>query len=189
MTPFADHDGPLDFRGLAAKIRSSSNFRVASQVFQWEGPCPATPRTAKQALDTIVLVPELQTFLTESLDPHDTSPLQIEPLHAECIFERASGSFERTLARAAADRLGAYSRILAEAIPADVESVQNVFRALGPYVPFEFLLGQPERCVQCRHEPREYFSSWFYGVAWDYCYCVIWESRRLVWMGCMTDTD
>jgi hypothetical protein len=189
MTPFADRDGPLPFRGLATRIRSSSNFRVASQLFQWEGPCPATPRTAKQALETIVLVPELQTFLTESLDAHDKSPFQIAPLHEECSFEQAHGAFERTLARAAADRLGAYSRILAEAIPRDVEAVQNVFEALGPYVPFEFPLGQPERCTQCSRKPREYFSSWFYGVAWDYCFCVIWESCRLVWIGCMTDTD
>ena len=42
---------------------------------------------------------------------------------------------------------------------------------------------------ECRKHNGHLFSDWFYGVAWDWCYCVIWEARGLVGLLCMTDTD
>ena len=100
MTPVADADGPLELAGIGARIRRSSNFRVAWQLFRCDGPCRATPRTARQILETVLVVPELQTFLAASLDAHGgPTPLRVEPLHAHCVFGSAAGSFERTLAR------------------------------------------------------------------------------------------
>jgi hypothetical protein len=188
MIPVARDKVPLDFERLAARIRRSSHFRVAWQLFEWAGPCKATPRLARQVLETIVLVPELQTFLASS-EPPFTKPLNVHQLHAHCAFKPAGGTFERTLARAAADRLGAYSRILDEAAPDQIREVEKVFQALGPYVPFELLPGQVAGCLECRGHNGHLFSDWFYGVAWDWCYCVIWEGRRLVGLLCMTDTD
>src|SRR4051812_26638197 len=101
VLPVAGDEVGLDFEPLAARIRRSSNFRVAWQLFEWNGPPKATARTARQVLETVVLVPELQTFLSSS----------VQPIHAHALFEPAGGTFERTLARAAADRLGAHSRI------------------------------------------------------------------------------
>jgi hypothetical protein len=188
MTPVAGDRSSLDFEQLAVRIRRSSNFRVAWQLFEWGGPCKATPRTARQVLETIVLVPELQTFLASSETPL-TKPPNVQRVHAHCVFKPAGGAFERTVARAAADRLGAYSRILADAAPDQIREVEKVFQALGAYVPFELLPGEVEGCVECRGHNAHLFSDWFYGVAWDWCYCVIWEERRLVGLLCMTDTD
>jgi hypothetical protein len=187
MIPVADGVS-LDFEQLAARIRKSSNFRVAWQLFEWDGPCKATPRTARQVLEIIVLVPELQTFLA-SAEPSFAKPLNVQPIHAHCVFETAGGTFERTLARAATDRLGAYSRILADAPPEQIRDVEKLFQGLGPYVPFELLPGDVEGCNVCRGHNGHLFSDWFYGVAWDWCYCVIWEERSLVGLLCMTDTD
>ena len=187
MTPFADAVG-LDFKQIAGRIRRSSNFRVAWQLFEWDGPRKATPRAARQILEMIVLVPELQTFLASS-EPPFTEPLNVQHLHAHCVFKAAGGTFERTLARAATDRLGAYSRILADAPPEQIRDVEQLFQGLGPYVPFELLPGEVEGCVVCRGHNGHLFSDWFYGVAWDWCYCVFWEERGLVGLLCMTDTD
>lgn len=179
----------FDFKRISARIRASSNFRVAWQLFEWVGPCKATPRTARQALETMVLVPELQAFLANS-DPPFTGPLNVQVIHPHCVFKDAAGAFERTIACAYTDRLGAYSQILDDAPPERLRDVEKAFHALGPYAPFELLPGEVEGCLECRrHNGHVLFSDWFYGVAWDWCYCVIWEERRLVSLICMTDTD
>jgi hypothetical protein len=156
MTPVADDGIDVHFEQLAARIRRSSNFRVAWQLFEWDGPCKASPRTARQVIETIALV---------------------------------GGTFERTLARATADSLGAHSRIRADALPEQIRDVQKRFQGPGPYVPFELLPGEVNGCLACRGHNAHLFSDWFFGVAWDWCYCVIWEARRLVGILCMTDTD
>ena len=188
MIPVAGDGAGLDFQPIAARIQRSSNFRVAWQLFEWVGPCEATPRTAWHALETIVLVPEYQAFLANSGPPF-TKPPTVQPIHAHCEFKTACGTFERTLARGAADRLGAHSRILTDASPGQISDVEKVFRGPGPYVPFELLPGEVAGCMECRGHNVHLFSSWFYGVAWDWCYCVIWEDRSLVGLLCMTDTD
>jgi hypothetical protein len=188
MTPVADDGIDVHFEQLAARIRRSSNFRVAWQLFEWDGPCKASPRTARQVIETIALVPEYQTFLANS-EPPFTKPLNIQPIHAHSVFKAAGGTFERTLARAAADRLGAHSRIRADALPEQIRDVENRFQRPGPYVPFELLPGEVNGCLACRGHNAHLFSDWFFGVAWDWCYCVIWEARRLVGILCMTDTD
>ena len=98
MTPVGD-GLDVHFEQIAARIRRSSNFRVAWQLFEWDGLCKASPRTARQ------------------------------------------------------------------------------------------VIGEMEGCLECRGHNAHLFSDWFYGVAWDWCYCVIWEARRLVGLLCMTDTD
>lgn len=188
MTPVAGDEVGLDFERIAARIRRSSNFRVAWQLFEWGRPCKATPRTAGQVLETIALVPELQTFLARD-EPPAPEPPSVQHLHEHCRFKIAPGTFERTLASAAADRLGAYSRILADAPPEQIKDVEEVFQGPGPYVPLELLPGEVEGCVECRGHNSHLFSDWFYGVAWDWCYCVIWETRGLVGLVCLTDTD
>jgi hypothetical protein len=188
MIPVAGDGVSLDFEQIAARIRRSSNFRVAWQLFEWDRPCKATARTARQVLETIVLVPELQAFLASS-EPPLAKPPNVQRIHAHCVFKTAFGTFERSLARAASDRLGAYSRILADAPAEEIKGVEKLFLGLGPYVPFELLPGDVEGCAECRRHNGHLFSDWFYGVAWDWCYCVIWEDRSLVGLLCMTDTD
>ena len=143
---------------------------------------------AFSVIETVVLVPEFQTFLANS-EPPFTKPLNVQPIHAHSVLKIAGDTFERTLARAAADRLGAYSRILADAPPEQIRDVEKLFQGPGPYVPFELLPGEVEGCLECRGHNAHLVSDWFYGVAWDWCYCVIWEAPRLVGLLCMTDTD
>jgi hypothetical protein len=153
MIPVAGDEVGLDFEPLAARIRRSSNFRVAWQLFEWNGPRnKATARTARQVLETVVLVPELQTFLSSS----------VQPIHAHALVEPAGGTFERTLARATADRLGAHSRILL-ALPAkaprqgEVDVTQGR-RTRGPE-PARHLLtdGYPDCCLPDRS--RRHFTA------------------------------
>ena len=56
----------------------------------------ATSRTARQVLETVVLVPELQTFFA-SPEPPFTKPPNVEPLHAHCVFQPAGGTFDASL--------------------------------------------------------------------------------------------
>jgi hypothetical protein len=39
MTPVAGDGIDVHFEQIAARIRRWSNFRVAWQVFEWDGPC------------------------------------------------------------------------------------------------------------------------------------------------------
>jgi len=188
MGTTAGDGASLDFEGIAARIRRSSNFRVAWQLIEWSAPCKATPRTARQVLETIALVPELQTFLASS-EPTVTQPPTVQPLHVHAVFKAAAGTFERTVARAASDRVGAYPRMHTDVAPVEIREVEELFRSLGPYVPFELLPGEVEGCPECRGHYAHLFSDWFYCVAWDWCFCVIWEERNLVGVLCMTDTD
>lgn len=129
----------------------------------------------------------LRAFLREPLD-QDSEPT-FELPHAHSRFLPAEGELEQVLARAAADRLGAYSSSLAEARPAEVEEIRMLFSAAGRYRPFELRSGAIPGCEGCREWGSHLFSSWFYGVAWDWCFCVLWEESDLVWLGCLTDTD
>jgi hypothetical protein len=99
------------------------------------------------------------------------------------------GAFEQILARAAADQLGAYSRILSEATPAQVAEIQALFGSLGPYRAFELNPGSVSGCPTCRHHNNHLFTSWFYGVAWDWLFCVRWTNSPVTWIGCLSDTD
>ena len=101
----------------------------------------------------------------------------------------ADGSFEQVLARAAADQLGAHSRIQSNATPHHVSEVRALFAALGPHSAFELTPGKVAGCPACKHHNNHLFSSWFYGVAWDWLFCVRWTEQPFVWIGCLSDTD
>jgi len=185
MTPLARAEFPA-FERLASRICGSSNFRVAWQMFQCDGPCKATPRTARQILETACLVPELHLFLAPEV--RDQWPSRLH-LHEHCTIEPAAGSFENILARAVSDRLGAYSHSLAEATCDEMGGVRDVFNGLGSYVPFELVPGGVPGCATCQEHNSHLFSEWFYAVAWDWCHCIIWEARKLALLWCMSDTD
>jgi hypothetical protein len=185
MVPLARVEFPA-FELFASRIRGSSNFRVAWQMFQCDGPCKATPRTARQILETICLVPELHLFLAPEVQDQPPSALH---LHEHCFLEPAAGSFENILARAVADRLGAYSHSLAEATRNEMNAVRDLFNGPGSYVSFELLPGEVAECATCQAHNGHLFSDWFYAVAWDWCHCIIWETRKLALLWCMSDTD
>ena len=173
---------------LAGQIRRSSNFRFSWQFYQFEGFDPCSSAGVRESLSLIIDTPHLHRFLRDSFADVPCDGFEIEPLHEHCHFVVAS-DFESILARAAADRLGAYSVDLHEANLAECALIGDLFRMVGEYQAFELMSGNVPGCAVCRTRNNELFSTWFYGVAWDWCFIVTWPKQKVLWLGCLTDTD
>src|SRR5262249_8202822 len=143
----------------------------------------------RQALEVIIATPDLHEFLRESFDPMYSEAFEIQPLHNHSRVDPAAGEFENTLARAAGDHLGAYSRRLREATGAERHVIKALFECIGEYHAYALSPGHIPECAVCRNHNNHLFSSWFFGVAWDWCLFALWPRRHLFWMGCLTDTD
>jgi hypothetical protein len=141
---------------------------------------------ARRVLGAVIERPDCHEFL---IDPLQRDAFKIEPLHEHVGFVAADSSFEQVLANAAADRLGAYSRIHYDVTPDQVSKVRAIFGALGPYAAFELTPGSVSGCPACKSHNNHLFSSWFYGVAWDWLFYVRWTERPLLWIGCLSDSD
>jgi hypothetical protein len=137
----------------------------------------------------VIETPNLHAFLRDSFAPLNNEAFFIEALHEHALLAAADTDFERTLAKAAADQLGAYSRNLSNANEAQVQAIRQLFASVGPYSAFELTPGTAIGCPTCKNHNGHLFSSWFYGVAWDWCFCLIWPTSSLAWLGCLTDTD
>jgi hypothetical protein len=176
-------DAPFSLDRLAARIRKSSNFRFAWQFYHCNGIDPQSALNIREALEAIIATPELHKFLQESFKPMYAKAFEVEPLHEYCRVAAASDEFENTLARAASDHLGAYSRNLREATAGEIQEIKDLFGSIGQYRAYELLPGS------VGDHNNHLFSSWFYGVAWDWCLFALWPRRNLLWVGCLTDTD
>lgn len=189
MIPIPDSEVPCSLDELAERVRRSSNFRFAWQWFRSEVDCIPSEESARQILDVCVEDPACHNFLRATYDPLYGSPFQIEAVHEHCVLKQADGEFERTIARAASDRLGAYSHTLSEAPEAKRNEIASLFSSPGRFVVFELLPGSEPSCPDCGKHNSHLFTNWFYGVAWDWCFVVIWPATQLIWIGCLTDTD
>ena len=189
MVYLATCDGPFSLDDLAARIRKSSNFRVSWQFYQCGGIDPRSPAIIRQALEAIIATPELNKFLQESFEPMYAEAFEVEPLHEHCRVEAAASEFENILARAASDHLGAYSRQLRDATAAEKQEIKELFGCIGEYRAYELLPGSVAGCPACRNLNNHLFSSWFFGVAWDWCLFALWPRRNVLWVCCLTDTD
>lgn len=183
MVYLARCDAPFSLDDLAARIRKSSNFRVCWQFYQCSGIDPQSPANIRQALETIVATPELHKFMQESFVPMYAEAFEVEPLNERCRVDAVTDEFENTLARAGGDHLGAYSRSLRDATAAEIKEIKDIFGSIGPYRAYELVPGSGG------HHNDHLFSSWFFGVAWDWCLLALWPRRNLIWVGCLTDTD
>jgi hypothetical protein len=157
---------------FAARVRASSNFRFAWQFFASHRPVRSAD-DARAVLDAVVAEPANHAFLGHAA-----------PLSKSSIIVEDAGEVMSVLARAAANRLGAYSASLAPTPQAEVDDVTRLFAQLGTPHAFEL---RPD--PQSRDHSPHLFSDWFYGVAWDWCFVMSWPSSRHVWVGCLTDTD
>ncbi|MES1242177.1 MAG: hypothetical protein ABUT39_11205 [Acidobacteriota bacterium] len=187
---------PTDESGLRAsieklgkQIQSSSNFRFASQFFFLSGPNPRSPATALSVLNSVILLEPCHQFLRETFDPMYDSSFKIEPVHEHCEMAHAGGEFENLLASAANDHLGAYSHELRDSTPTEAARIRAIFEQLGPYCAFQLMPGGRPGCGDCRHHNNHLFSTWFYGVAWDWCFVLTWPGSHKAWVACLTDTD
>lgn len=175
--------------GLAKRIRASSNFLFAWQFFRLHGLDPKSSRTALRVLEAVVAIESCHEFLRSSFDAMYGEPFAVEPLHEHCSLDEADGDFEEILARAAGDRLGAYSRTLRPSTAAEREKIAGIFGLAGRYRAFQLKPGTVPGCQICAAHNNHVFSTWFYGVAWDWTFVVIWPEECLAWVGCLTDTD
>jgi hypothetical protein len=133
--------------------------------------------------------PACHSFLRGSFVPEYDPTFTIQSVHEHCKFKKVTHSFERILARAFADRLGAFSRNLIEAESSDIDMVRQVFGAVSPYTVFQLEPGRKKQCPVCVAHGGYLFTNWFYGVAWDWCFCLLPLRRRIAWVGFLTDTD
>jgi hypothetical protein len=165
------------------------DFRFSWQFFQCSGIDPKSPAKIRQALEAIIATPELHRFLQESFEPMYSEVFEVEPLHEHCRVGATVGEFENVLARAAGDHLGAYSRRLRDATATEKQVIKEVFESIGEYRAYELLPGNVAGCTACGQHNNHLFSSWFFGVAWDWCLFALWPRYNLLWVGCLTDTD
>ena len=180
---------PLE--SLQKEIERSSNFRFAWQFFDFGLVDGTMPWGAEAILDRVTSDESCHRFLADTFDPMYRSSFKIEPIHEHASVAPARGEFERTLAAAANDTLGAYSRYLRDGTPAEAAKIRAVFERLGPYYSFQLLPGSHPSCDVCSTTSlkNHLFSAWFYGVAWDWCFVLTWRQLERAWVGCLTDTD
>jgi hypothetical protein len=180
---------PFSLDDLAARVRKSSNFRFNWQFFRTDGIAPQSPLEVRNALEAIIANPDLHRFLEQSFQAMYAKAFEIESLHEHCQIVPAENEFENILASAAGDHLGAYSGEMRSAKPGETQGIKDLFGAFGNYSSFQLLPGNVPDCSTCRVYNSHLFSTWYYGVAWDWCLFASWPNRKLFWMGCLTDTD
>jgi hypothetical protein len=142
----------------------------------------------RRALDSIIAKPDLHRFLRESFRLTHVEAFAIEPLHVHCEIVGAEGDFEDILASAAGDHLGAHSRDLRSANARERQEIAELFARVGHYEAYLLIAGDTPGCPKCGCNSH-LFTTWFCGVAWDWCLFAAWPERQLLWMGCLTDTD
>lgn len=180
---------PIDLSEFAAKVRASSNFRFAWQFHEVDDFGSSGERACQRLLDVIVFDADLHEFLSSSLDNYVPRKFKIRPLHGHCEIREGTGEFINTMARAAFDHLGAYSRELIDATPEQREYTRKSFSRLGHFTAYSIFPGTKADCSVCQQHDQHLFSNWFHGVAWDFTYFVLYPTRNIIWIGCLTDTD
>lgn len=176
---------PLD--EMAARVRKSSNFRFEWQFYTFEYMEPSSCDDVRGALAAMIAQPDCHRFLRDTFDNDlHGEDFEIEPLRDCCRIVDAGGEFEDIMASAENDYLGAYSHQMGHATTLrQREAVGRVFASAGPYRAFQLALD----CDVCKYHREHLFTNWFYGVAWDWCFLLTWAHSKLLWIGCLTDTD
>jgi hypothetical protein len=166
-----------------SRISASSNFRIATKWFRVHGLDQTSETDIGKVITEIVCNRDCHEFLRLA-----DEPLEMFLPHVHYRMEQTKGGFEETIARAAADHLGAYSHVLSAATAEQIEEVASTFSKLGPYDAFELVHGNEPGCKDCTLN-NGLFSNWFYGVAWDWCFVITWTKRKICVVLCLTDTD
>lgn len=180
---------PLDLSDAASKLRSSSNFRLSWQFHEVDGVEGIDAEVCRSLLQRIVADPTLHEFLRASIDEIYPPDFEIWPLHEHCEIRECTDEFIDTFARAVFDHLGAYSRELRPSTLEERDFVWQTFSPLGDFCAYSIFPGNHADCRKCQQYNHQLFSNWFFNVAWDYAYFVAWPDRRIVWLGCFSDTD
>jgi hypothetical protein len=179
----------IDLTRIATLIRASSNFRFAWRFFRVTGNDLRSLGGVMAAFNAITDRADLHSFLRDTLDDIYPRDFTIERLHKHCSLTAAKGEFLDTMARAANDRLGAYSRSLSASTSAERGVIESHFSRLGHFYAFTITPGSQDGCDVCANYNSHLFSNWFFDVAWDFTFFVTWPHARTLWMGCLSDTD
>jgi hypothetical protein len=184
------YQAPIDLRDLARAVRASSNFPFEVIFFRWEGDGRPVAEEARTVLETFIATPELHAPLRERFHGgyRPGTHFETSPLEAHAAVVAAGEEFEGELARASLDRAGAYSRSLQPASTEEARIVSEMFGALGRYEVAKLAAQPVPGCPTCGWDSH-LFSNWFFGVAWDWCYVVLWREGHTAAIVCMTDTD
>jgi hypothetical protein len=189
MTPISDEAAGVSLDEVAVRIRRSSNFRFSWQWFARDAAIEPSADAAQRVLADVVTSPSNHEFLRASFSDLYARSFTIEPLHEHSHFIEGTKAIEAILARAAGNRLGAYSPVYTEPDAAYDDMVRRAFSSVSPFVAFQLQPGAVATCPACAEHCSHLFSNWFYGVAWDWCFCLFPLTRPLAWVGCLTDTD
>lgn len=182
-------DDFIDLTQIATSIRASSNFRFAWRFFRVTGIDLRSHGGVMAAFNAIVDQADLHAFLRGTLDDIYPRDFTIERLHKHCSLTTAKGQFLDTMARAANDRLGAYSRSLSASTSVERGVIESLFSRLGHFYAFTTTPGSQDGCEICARHNSHLFSNWFFDVAWDFTFFVTWPDVETLWMGCLSDTD
>jgi hypothetical protein len=180
---------PISLDRIAARVRASSNFRFSWQFFRSNGVDIRSAGDIHASLAEIVSNSNLHAFLRSSFVDMYAPEFTIDTPHEHSEICSSPGKFEDVLARAANDHLGAYSTGPRDSTEAEMMEISHLFGALGDYHSYELRPGNSPDCPICRQHNSHLFTSWFYDVAWDWCFFVAWPAKDILWMGCLTDTD
>jgi len=189
MTEIHPISPPFSLDAIAKRIRQSSNFRFDWQFYSFSHLDRHSPADALNATNYIIDTPACHAFLRDSFKPMYDESFSIERIHKHATFAPANDQLTNVLAAAANDTLGAYSRNLRNASTQDRLNVSQLFSATGDFCAFQLQPGNVKGCSGCKQHNSHLFSTWFYGVAWDWCFVVTWPQAKHLWLGCLTDTD
>lgn len=179
----------IDMSDAASKLRASSNFRFAWQFHQIDGVEIIDADVCRALLHAVVADPTLHEFLRSSIDVIYPREFEIWPLHYHCQIRECTDEFVDTFARGVFDHLGAYSRDLRESNTNERGFVRKTFSLLGDFVAYSIFPGNDPDCDDCKQYNHQLYSNWFFDVAWDFTYFVVWPDSKIVWVGCFSDTD
>ena len=179
----------FSLESLAARICASSNFRFSWQFYRFTGIDPRYPVGIRRALADVIAHPDLHRFLRDSFVPAYDPTFHIGPVHEHCVIANDPDAFANTLATAANDHAGAYSKTLRDATTPEKQQIHDRFSTIGDHHAYDLRPGNLPDCPRCRDQDNHVFSTWFYGVAWDFTLFATWPAQKLLWMGCLTDTD
>ena len=181
-------NAPIELEPLSQAIRRSSNFSFASSFYLYEDANPASARGALAVFDAILALPAFEHALRETWVADYRKTLEVSPREKHAVLVPAEGNLENVLAAAAHDHAGAYSSVLRDATRSERDTVASLFQSLGDYLAFELVPQRDPACPTCGHGSH-LPSSWFYGVAWDWCFFVAWPGAKVAGVVCLTDTD
>ncbi len=177
---------PIDMSDAASKIRASSNFRFAWQFHQIDGVETVDANACRALLNAVVADPTLHEFLRSSIDDIYPREFEICPLHDHCQFANAPMILSIPLLAVCLTTWARIHATFENRTPTNAALCERHFRLLGDFAAYSIFPGNDPDCDECKQYNHQVYSNWFFDVAWDYTYFVVWPDSKIVWVGCFS---